>query len=99
MPKTIEKERKPSMQWQNGICGVIGISIGTKLNKIIEKHKQAICKELEHKNIVKVNNVTKGVQIAVPLIITSALMRYIVPVWATPLSTWLTRKGKRNCNK
>lgn len=94
--KKIEKERKPAMQWQNGICGVFGLLASGFINKGINNYKEAIIKELSIKNIDKVNNVIKGVQIALPLAITSICMRYLVPVISVPISTYLTKNKKKD---
>ena len=94
--KTIEKDRKPAMHYQNIICGICGITLGASLNKIIGKYKNNICKELKGRNIYKLHNVIKGVQIAIPLIIFSTFLRFIVPVLATPISTHIERIRRKH---
>ena len=90
--KDIEDKRKPAMHYQNWICGISGILLGSTLNKIINKYKDEICKCLENKkNIYKLHNVIKGVQVAVPLIIFSTFLRFIAPVLSTPISTYIER--------
>ena len=101
--KTIEKDRKPAMHYQNWICGASGIIFGASLNKIIDKYKTSICNNLENKtNIYKLHNVIKGVQVAVPLIIFSTFLRFIAPVLSTPISTHIERirlKHRKDINK
>lgn len=98
--KDIEKKRKPAMHYQNWICGASGIILGSSLNKIIDKYKIGICKHLENKtNIYKLHNVIKGVQVAIPLIIFSTFLRFIMPVISTPISTNIERMRLRNKNK
>jgi hypothetical protein len=98
--KKIEKERKPAMHYQNWICGASGVVFGSTLNKIIDKYKNGICKHLENKtNIPKLHNVIKGVQVAVPLVIFSILLRFIAPVLSTPISTHIERFRQSNKNK
>ena len=94
----IEKERKPSMQYQNIICGTSGIILSSKVNKFINKHKVGICNELAKRNIDKVNNIIKGFQVALPLIIFSTILRFIIPVISVPISTKIEeiRKDKNN---
>lgn len=88
----IEQNRKPAMHYQNWICGASGIFLGSSLNKIIDKYKVDICKHLEGKvNIPKLHNVIKGVQVAIPLVIFSTFLRFIMPVIATPISTYIER--------
>ena len=90
--KDIEKDRKPAMHYQNWICGASGIIFGASLNKVIDKYKTGICKNLENKtSIYKLHNVIKGVQVAIPLIIFSTFLRFIAPVLSTPISTHIER--------
>lgn len=98
--KDIEKKRKPAMHYQNWICGASGIILGSSLNKIIDKYKVGICKHLEDKSsIPKLHNVIKGVQVAVPLIIFSTFLRFIMPVISTPISTHIERMRLKNKSK
>ena len=97
--KTIEKERKPSLHYQNLIGGTAGIVLGSAINNFINKHKELLCKELKEVDIPKVNNIIKGVQIAMPLIIFSALLRFIIPILATPISTYMERYRLTHQNK
>lgn len=96
--KKLEKERKPAMHYQNWICGASGVVLSSTLNKLIDKYKIGICKHLENKaDIPKIHNVIKGVQVAVPLVIFSFFLRFIMPVVATPISTYIERvRNKRN---
>lgn len=97
---TIEKDRKPALHYQNWICGASGIIFGASINKVIDKYKTNICKNLENKtNIYKLHNVIKGVQVAIPLIIFSTLLRFIAPVLSTPISTYIERIRLKHINK
>ena len=98
--RKIEKDRKPAMHYQNWICGASGIILGSTLNKTIDKYKTGICKHLENKtNIPKLHNTIKGVQVAVPLVIFSFFLRFIMPVVSTPISTYIERARNKNNNK
>lgn len=90
----IEKDRKPAMHWQNIISGGTGILLGAKINKMIQGAQDKICKHVGLRNIDKVNNVINGIKVAVPLIVFSTLLRFVVPVIATPISTMLTKNKK-----
>lgn len=95
--KDIEGKRKPAMHYQNWICGASGILLGSSLNKMINKYKVNICSSLEYRtNIPKLHNVIKGVQVAIPLIIFSTLLRFIAPVLSTPISTHIERVRQKN---
>src|SRR5574344_2476160 len=96
---TIEKDRKPALHYQNWICGASGIIFGASINKVVDKYKTSICKNLENKtNIYKLHNVIKGVQVAIPLIIFSTLLRFIAPVLSTPISTYIERIRRKHEN-
>ena len=97
--KSIEKERKPALHYQNWIGGAAGILLGSRINKFVNKHKDSLCKELQKRNIYKCNNVIKGVQVALPLVIFSALLRFIIPVISTPISTKLERIRNKTLDK
>ena len=93
--KTIEQERKPALHYQNWIAGACGIILGSSINRFINKHKDRLCVELESKNIPKIHNVIKGVQIAMPIVIFSFLLRFIIPVLSTPISTKIEEFRKK----
>lgn len=99
MSNGIDKDRKPAMQYQNLICGTSGIILSSGINKFISKHKNRLCEELARRNIPKVDNIIKGVQVALPLLIFSSLLRYVIPVVSVPISTRLEQLRKDKYDK
>jgi len=100
--KTIEEDRKMPLQWQNLICGSTGILASKKINDIITIHQEKLIKELNNYNIPKINNIIKGIKILLPLVITSFMLRFLIPIISTPISTFIElkrNKGKNNANR
>lgn len=93
---SIPKERKPSMQYQNAICGATGVLVSGKIDKLITGGKEKICKELNGKNIPKINNIVRGVRVLVPLVIVSFFLRFFMPTIAVPISTAINKMKKVN---
>src|SRR5574344_420940 len=90
--KEIPAERKKPLYWQSIIPCLAGVFMSNGLNKLVSNSKNAIIKELKNKSTIKnIENITRGVQVLVPLVITSAVMRFIVPVLSVPISTLLAR--------
>ena len=96
--KEIEPERKPSLHYQNIICGASGLLLSSKINKFINKYQEPLCKILEKRNIVKINNLINGIKIAVPMIIFTLILRLFIPIISTPLSTLIESKRNKHHN-
>lgn len=86
--KKIEKERKPALQYQNLICGVAGATMANGVNKSIQKHQAEIIKILQKdKNIRNPEGLINGLKIAMPVIIFTSIIRFLIPVISTPISS------------
>lgn len=86
--KKIEKERKPALQYQNLICGVAGATMANGVNKSIQKHQAEIIKVLQKdKNIRNPESLINGLKIAMPVIIFTSIIRFLIPVISTPISS------------
>lgn len=86
--KKIEKERKPALQYQNLICGVAGATMANGVNKSIQKHQAEIIKVLQKdKNIRNPEGLINGLKIAMPVIIFTSIIRFLIPVISTPISS------------
>jgi len=103
LQNNLPKERKPSLMWQAILGCIAGMSVSKALDGFINKHKELLCKELEKKNIPKVNNVIKGTRVFVPLVTSALVTRYAIPVILVPISSWLSKHFKKekvvNLNK
>ena len=84
----LEKERKPALQYQNIICGLAGILVASKVNDIIYKHQEKIIEVLKNnKNIHRPDKIINGLKIAMPVVIFTSVVRFLIPVIATPISS------------
>lgn len=90
--KDIPQERKKPLYWQSIIPCLAGVSLSRSLNKLIESSKNALIHELKNRSAIKnIENITRGLQVLAPLVITSTVMRFIVPVLSVPISTLLSQ--------
>lgn len=86
--KDIERERKPALQYQNLICGVAGATLANGVNKNIQKHQVRIIEELKkNKSIKNPEGLINGLKIAMPLVIFTSIIRFLIPVISTPISS------------
>lgn len=86
--KKIEKERKPALQYQNIICGVAGATLANKINSSIQKHQKGIINTLkQNKEIKNPEGLINGIKIAMPVIVFTSIVRFLIPVIATPISS------------
>lgn len=86
--KDIEKERKPALQYQNIICGIAGATLANKVNNSIQKHQAEIIKALNsNKNIKNPESLINGLKIAMPMIVFTSIIRFLIPVISTPISS------------
>lgn len=93
----IEKERKPALQYQNLICGAVGMFSANKINQSIQKHQAKIIEALKkNKDIQNPETLINGLKIAMPIIIFSAIIRFLLPVISTPISSKINQKRIKN---
>ena len=89
--KYIPKEQKPILQYQNVINGVAGITISAGLNQWAYKKTEKIIKCLDKRVFKESSNIINGIRIAVPIVITSAVMRLLISSGSVLLSDWYKR--------
>lgn len=84
----LEKERKPALQYQNVMCGLAGVLIATKVNSFTQKHQEKIIEILNKNNTIhRPDKLINGLKIAMPVVIFTSVVRYLIPVIATPISS------------
>lgn len=94
--KNLEDERKPALHYQNIICGAVGIFIASKVNKSIQKHQDEIIKILnKNKTLHRPDKLINGLKIAMPVMIFTSVVRFLIPVLATPISAKINDIRKR----
>lgn len=86
--KTIEDERKPALHYQNLICGVAGATLANGINKSVQKHQNGIIEALKrNKSIKNPESLINGLRIAMPVVIFTTIIRFLIPVISTPISS------------
>ena len=86
--KRLDKKRKPAIMWQNIMGCLFGMTVSKVIDNSINKFKNSICDNLKNsKNIPDINNVTNGFRVALPLITTATITRFLIPVLLVPIST------------
>lgn len=86
--KGIEKERKPALQYQNIICGVAGATLANGVNNKIQKHQAKIIEALQkNKTIKNPEGLINGLKIAMPVVVFTSIIRFLIPVISTPISS------------
>lgn len=92
----LEKERKPALQYQNIFCTLGGIGLSSAVNKSIQKHQMKIIEELKkNKSIQKPEQLINGLKIAMPLVVFTSIIRFLIPVISTPISSKINEVHKR----
>ena len=77
--KNLDRREKNVLQWQNVLSGLIGISLGTYLNKKVFDFGEKIIKYLDPEKIPDVHKVSGAVRVAGSIFITASLMRFVLP--------------------
>ena len=99
--KDIEKERKPALQYQNLMCCVAGATLANKVNSSIQKHQAGIIEALKrNKSLKNPEGLINGLKIAMPVIVFTSIIRFLIPVISTPISSRITEyQDKKKHNK
>lgn len=92
--KKIPEERKPILQWQNVLNGVIGMAVSGGLNAWISKKGKEIIKHLHPENIEKFSRVCDGIKVGLPILVTALVMRFGISTLSVPMSD----AAKKMCN-
>ena len=78
--KNLDRREKNVLQWQNVLSGVLGICLGTYLNKKVFDFGEKIIKHLDPKKIEDIHKINGAIRVAGSIAITATLMRYVLPV-------------------
>ena len=76
----LSRREKNVLQWQNVIPAVIGILVGSYLNKKVFKFGENIIKNLKPEVIPDAHKIMGAIKVATPIATTAMLMRFILPV-------------------
>ena len=78
--KNLDRREKNVLQWQNVLSGLLGITIGTFLNRKVFDFGDKIIANLDPKKVPDAHKIMGAVRVALPLLTTAMLMRYALPV-------------------
>lgn len=89
--KKIPDERRPILQWQNVLNFIAGVAISAPLNKYASKKGEQVIKELKPELVKGFEDVSTGIRIAIPMVITSLVFRLGVSSGSVLVSDWCKR--------
>lgn len=91
--KHLENDRKPALRYQNAICGIAGIALSSSVNKSISKHQEGIINALKkNKTLKNPEEFINGLKIAMPVVVFTSIIRFLIPVISTPISAKIREK-------
>lgn len=97
--KELDRREKNVLQWQNVIPGLVGIVAGTYLNTKVFAFGDKVIKHLDTQKVPDVHKIMGALRVALPLISTSILMRWCLPVATAFVSGEIEEYRNNNKNK
>ena len=98
--KHLDEERKPALRYQNIICGIAGIGLSSMVNKSIAKHQSKIIEAIKkNKALNNPEEFINGLKIAMPVVVFTSIIRFLIPVISTPISSAINQKRLTNNKK
>ena len=95
----LPEKNKRTMAIHDIACGIAGVIMSLTINNLVDKLKNNVVKNLQKAKIKDIEKICGGVKIAVPIIITSSIFRYINPCVAVPLAEWVDKKYEKDKKK
>ena len=79
--KNIDDDRKKMLQIQHVASGLVGIIIASKANRAVGKFGEKVIENLDTSKINAdvIKQISTGIRIAIPLLVTSCIMRFLIP--------------------
>ena len=90
--KKLDRREKNVLQWQNVLSGVIGAAAGTYLNRKVFDFGDKIIAHVDPKKVPDVHKINGAIRVAAPIIVTSLIMRFAMPVLTAFISGELEEK-------
>ena len=78
--KNLNRREKNVLQWQNVITGVLGVTIGTAINKSVYNFGEKIISHLDPNKVPDIHKVQGATRVLLPILGTAMLMRFVLPV-------------------
>ena len=88
--KDIDDDRKALLQWQNVGSGLVGIALGSWLNRKVSAYAEKIIPHIRQDLIPDAHKVVAGLKILIPMATTCLLMRAAMPAAVA----WLSGKAE-----
>ena len=78
--KKLDRREKNVLQWQNVLSGVLGMGIGTYLNRKVFAFGDKIIEHLDQNKVSDAHKIMGAIRVALPIATTALLMRLCIPV-------------------
>lgn len=78
--KKLDRREKNVLQWQNVLSGVLGMAVGTYLNRKVFAFGDKVIKHVDPKKVPDAHKIMGAIRVALPLATTAMLMRWFAPV-------------------
>ena len=76
----LSRREKNVLQWQNVLPAIVGMVVGTYLNKKVFNFGENIIKNLKPELVKDAHKIMGGIRVATPIATTALLMRFALPV-------------------
>ena len=95
--KVSEIKTSDILQWQNVLPALVGMAVGTYLNRQVFKFGEKVIENLKPELVPDAHKIMGGIRVALPLVTTAILMRWALPVATAFLSGEIEEyKSKKN---
>lgn len=78
--KNLNRREKNVLQWQNVITGILGIGIGTYINKKVFAFGDKVIEHLDPQRVPDVHKAKGAIRVLFPVVGTALIMRWLLPV-------------------
>lgn len=76
----LSRREKNVLQWQNVLPAIIGMAVGSFLNRKVFNFGEEVIKNLKPELVPDAKKIMGGIRVALPLVTTAILMRWALPV-------------------
>ena len=76
----LSRREKNVLQWQNVLPALVGMAVGTYLNRKVFKFGEKIIENLKPELVPDAHKIMGGIRVATPIFTTALLMRWALPV-------------------
>ena len=76
----LSRREKNVLQWQNVIPALVGMAMGSYLNKKVFNFGETIIKHLNPEVVPEAHKIMGGIRVATPIATTALIMRFFLPV-------------------